>query len=188
LNAPQQRCFPRPRAQAAASGEETAVDVREADDLRLYPLFMATYVGLWALFLLVRWALDRPWPDHVDAIDLLLLCLAVFRLTEIVTEEKVARFLRAPFCKVVRRKLPDGTEEEDEVPTDGGIRHVAGELLLCPWCAGVWIGTLLTFAWVLAPGFTRVVLVAFAVAAGGLIFQIFAKLMDRTRKSIHEEG
>ena len=52
--------------------------------------------------------------------------------------------------------------------------------------AGVWIATLLVFFWILLPGVSRAVLLAFGVAAGGLLFEILAKLMDRTRHSLPE--
>src|SRR5947207_2672669 len=113
-----------------------------------YSFFLLTYLTLWALFFLsMRW-LGFGWPHHVDGIDLLLLCLATFRLTEVVTEEKVARCLRAPFCTVHKVEGPDGTFLEEEVPTGRGVRRVAGEMLLCSWCTGIWIATLLTFFWV----------------------------------------
>jgi hypothetical protein len=151
-----------------------------------YGFFLVCYVAVWALFALAMGALRRPWPPAVPGMDLLLLCLATFRLTELVTEEKVARCLRAPFCERVAILKPDGTEAEEEVPAGRGLRRVAGELILCPWCTGVWIATLLTFAWLVSPPLARAIFLAFAVAAGGMIFQILAKLMDRQRQSLPE--
>jgi hypothetical protein len=153
----------------------------------LHSVFLVTYLGLWVFFLLVMRGFAVPWPGVVNGLDLLLLCLATFRLTEVVTEEKVAQGLRAPFCEKVLVTRADGTQEEEEVPRGSGLRRVAGELILCPWCTGIWIATLLTFGWILFPGVVRVVLLAFGVAAGGLIFQIFAKWMDRSRKALPEE-
>lgn len=149
-----------------------------------YVVLIASYVGLWVVFLVLMWAVGRPWPDHIGMVDLLLLSLAVFRLTEIVSEEKVARALRAPFCDMVTHTSAEGLVEEEEVPAGTGLRRCAGEMLLCPWCAGVWIATFVAFFWLLLPGIATIFLLVFAIAAGGLLFQIFAKLMDRTRKSI----
>ena len=152
-----------------------------------YTFFFVCYLLLWGIFTLLMVATGRPWPARVDGLDLLLLCLATFRLTEIITEEKVARCLRAPFCELKQIPGPDGKMTEEEVPAGKGLRKVAGELLLCPWCAGVWIATLVTFFWLLLPGIGRVVLLAFSAAAGGLLFQIFVKLMDRVRTNIPKE-
>jgi hypothetical protein len=149
-----------------------------------YTFFFVIYLVSWGLFLIcMRW-FAFGWPHHVAGIDLLLLCLATFRLTEVITEEKVARCLRAPFCEVRKVEGPDGSFVEEEVPAGRGLRRVAGELLLCPWCTGIWIATLLTFLWVAQPTVARLLLVAFAAAAGGLLFQVMVKLLDRTRKSL----
>jgi len=153
----------------------------------LYGFFFLGYVCLWVLFLLLLQVLGLGWPHRIEGMDMLLLSLATFRLTEVITEEKVARFIRAPFCEQVTTTKPDGTVVEEEVPIGKGFRRVAGELVLCPWCAGIWIATLLTFFWVLAPGMARMVLIVFGAAAGGLLFQIFVKLMDRKRKSLPED-
>jgi len=152
----------------------------------LYGFFLLTYITIWAVFVLTVRATGTPWPGQVGGMDLLLLCLATFRMTSVVTEEKVARIIRAPFCERVTKTKPDGTVEEEEVPKGKGLRRVAGELILCPWCAGIWIATALTYFWILLPGVARVLLVAFGVAAGGLLFQIFAKLMDSTRTSLSD--
>jgi Flp pilus assembly protein TadB len=149
-----------------------------------YGVFLLLYSSLWVAFGIVMHRSGVAWPKAVDPVDLLLLSLATCRLTEIVTEEKVARCLRAPFCEVRKVRQEDGTEIEEEVPRGRGVQRVAGELLLCPWCTSVWIATLLTFAYLLVPTVARVVLLAFAVAAGGVLFQILVKLLDRTRQSI----
>jgi hypothetical protein len=169
-------------------GSRPAAEAEHADaQIPLYGVFLLTYCALWILFLLAMAVSGRPWPEEVSGIDLLLLSLATFRLTEIVTEEKVARCIRAPFCERVVVTKPDGTQDYEERPKGQGLRRVAGELILCPWCTGIWIATLLCFFWLLIPGLARVLMTVFAVAAGGLFFQILTKLMDRKRQSIPEE-
>lgn len=169
----------RPSVRQTAGAEHT-------ERLAPYAFFLAGYAIFWCTFLLVMLLSGAGWPVSIPAVDLLLLSLATFRLTEIVTEEKVACWLRRPFCeqRIVVRE--DGKEDVEEVPTGSGLRRAAGEMILCPWCAGVWIATLLCFLYVLLPGFAHVVLLAFGAAAGALILQIFAKLMDRKRNSLPE--
>lgn len=154
--------------------------------MRAYGFFLAVYVCVWTVFFALMHGMDRAWPRAIAPMDLLLLSLATYRLTQVLTEEKVAACLRSPFCEVKRVRQQDGTVKEEEVPRGTGLRHVAGELILCPWCTGIWIATLSTFAFVLAPGAARIVLTVFAVAAAGLIFQILAKLMDQTRHTLPE--
>lgn len=157
-----------------------------SDRLAPYGFFLAAHAILWCGFVLVMLLFRIRWPVSVPAVDLLLLSLATFRLTELVTEEKVASWLRAPFCEQRIVVQPDGTEEIEEVPIGNGLRRATGEMILCPWCAGVWIATFLCFLYILLPGFARVVLIAFGAAAGGLILQILTKLMDRKRNSLPE--
>ncbi|MDQ3812360.1 MAG: DUF1360 domain-containing protein, partial [Armatimonadota bacterium] len=61
---------------------------------------------------------------------------------------------------------------------------VIGELLLCPWCASVWIATLLIFSWILLPGVARAFILAFGVAAAGMLIQILVKLLDEKREGL----
>jgi hypothetical protein len=152
----------------------------------LHALFFITYIVLFSMLVLAARSLGRPIPPEFTGLDVVLLCLATFRLTEVITEEKVARFIRAPFC--VRKKMigADGKESFEEEPCGAGVRRVIGELVLCPWCTGIWIASTLTFLYVFTPDVARVVLLAFGVAAGGMLFQILAKLMDRVRTSIPE--
>src|SRR5688572_25444209 len=82
----------------------------------LHALFFITYVVLFSLLLLIARAAGRPIPPAFTPLDVLLLCLATFRLTGVITEEKIARFIRAPFC--IRKTVigPDGKEEIEEEP------------------------------------------------------------------------
>src|SRR6476646_6987678 len=102
----------------------------------LYTIFLLVYLGIWGLFLIGMHQFGFGWPQQVTGIDLLLLCLATFRLTEVVSEEKVARCLRAPFCELRKSEGLDGSFLEEEVPAGRGLRRMVGELLLCPWCTG----------------------------------------------------
>src|SRR5690242_10132769 len=49
-----------------------------------YTLFFYTYLALWAAFLLSMHQAGAVWPHAVSGLDVLLLCLATFRVTEVV--------------------------------------------------------------------------------------------------------
>jgi hypothetical protein len=51
----------------------------------------------------------------------------------------VTAFLRSPFTRQ-RRAAGESLEEE---PAGGQVSYAVGELLLCPYCIGMWIGTAL---------------------------------------------
>ena len=150
----------------------------------LHALFLLIYLALFALLLSLLRLSGAAWPSHVSGLDFLLLCFATFRLTHLLTEERIARCIRAPF--VVRKTItnPDGTRKEEEEPVGHGLRRVIGELLICPWCSGVWIATLLTFFHVLVPRTAHIFLLALATAAGAILIETIAKLFDRARASL----
>ncbi|HEY3282539.1 MAG TPA: DUF1360 domain-containing protein [Armatimonadota bacterium] len=142
-------------------------------------LFGLLYLLLLVGFLALMRALDLPLPTSIGSQDLLLLCLATFRLTELVTYDRITRFLRDPFIRRVEIRKDDGTQEEEVEPAGSGLRRVVGELLICPWCTGIWAATGLTYFWVLAPGPARVLMLALGVAGGGILLELIAKLLDQ---------
>ena len=150
----------------------------------IHAFFILGYVLLFLILVSLLPPATHDRALHVSALDFVLLCLATFRLTQVVCEERIARWIRAPF--VQRRAVvgAGGTPAEEEVPWNSGLRRVAGELVLCPWCLSVWIATLLTFFHVLLPGIAHVFLLALAVAAGGMILQVGVKMMDRVRQDL----
>jgi len=155
----------------------------------MHSFFLVVFVIGFLVLLGLAYALGYPLValSRLGALELVLLSLATFRLTEILTEQKVAACFRSLFCTREQVTRSDGTVEDIEVPSGTGLRRIAGELVLCPWCMSVWIGALLTFLLILAPVPGRVALVVFSAAGGGMLFQLLAKLMDRTQSSLAEE-
>ena len=145
----------------------------------LRQLFMLFYLGSFGLFLFLMHVFERPYPDSISGIDLLLLCLATFRVTELFVYDRITRFIRDPFVKREKIIKEDGTEEEKVKPAGHGFKRMMGELMICPWCIGIWISTTLTFFFIFAPGVARVFLIACSAAAGGILFQLFSKLLDQ---------
>lgn len=94
--------------------------------------------------------------------ELALVGLATHKLSRLVTKEVVTTPLRAPFTEVTGR---GGPAEVNERPVGDGWRHSLGELLSCPFCAGVWIATGLTAGTFLAPVATRAVTTTFGAVA-----------------------
>src|SRR5688500_3590115 len=79
--------------------------------------------------------------------DLALLGLATFKLSRLMTRERVTRPLRAPFTEGEPAPEGDGVVE---APAGGQLRRAVGELLTCPFCASVWVGTAATLAFAAA--------------------------------------
>jgi hypothetical protein len=80
--------------------------------------------------------------------------IATHKFSRLVTKDKVASFIRAPFTSF---QEASGHGEVEEQPRGDGLRLAVGELLVCPYCLGQWIATGLTLGLIGAPRFTRLV-------------------------------
>lgn len=101
----------------------------------------ALTASFWALFGLFVARYRRRLPERVPAADVLRIGLATHKLSRLITKDEVTEFVRAPFTED-----PAATQ-----PVRKGIRHSLGRLLTCPYCVGLWIASLLSYAHVLAP-------------------------------------
>jgi DNA-binding helix-hairpin-helix protein with protein kinase domain len=79
------------------------------------------------------------------------------------TKGSVTSPLRSPFTEFTEAA---GSAEHQETPRGShGLRHTVGELLSCPFCLGVWIGTAYVAGLGVAPRATRTWAAVFAVVA-----------------------
>jgi hypothetical protein len=102
-------------------------------------------------------------PARFDVTDLLLGGIATHKFARLVTKSSVASPLRAPFTTFVECS---GPSEHSERPREGNhVQHAIGELLTCPFCLGVWIGTGYVAALAVAPRGARVWAAVFTVTA-----------------------
>jgi hypothetical protein len=94
-------------------------------------------------------------PRRVGAGDTVLLGAATFKASRMLAKAAITSPLRAPFT---RYEEPAGEDELNEsVPAKGHREHAVGELVSCPFCLDVWIGTALAAGLVMAPRPTRLV-------------------------------
>jgi uncharacterized protein DUF1360 len=87
-------------------------------------------------------------PHRYSVQDVVLGGVAVHKFSRLVSKSSVLSPVRAPFT---RFEKASGSSEHVESPRgEHGVRHTVGELLTCPFCLGVWVGTgyvaALTFA------------------------------------------
>ncbi|MFG3506686.1 DUF1360 domain-containing protein [Streptomyces sp. NPDC047821] len=134
------------------------------------------YVAGWAAA--VRRSGAAP-PGRAEPWDVALTAVATFRLSRLLTKSAVTSPLRAPFTTY---HGPQGPAELDERPRDGA-RKTAGELMTCPFCMSVWVGTALTASRVLWPRATRAAVAIMATVAGADALQLaYSLLTDRVTK------
>lgn len=142
-----------------------------------YLVLMSTFGGLATLFAMLFRSSGRELPDSIDVGDLALLTLASHKTARLLAKDRVTSPLRAPFTE------PEGEAGPGEVAESSrgsGLRKSIGELLLCPYCLGMWtsggfVAGLLTF-----PRFTRWVAAVFSIFFGSELLQIAYKKAEET--------
>ena len=77
----------------------------------------------------------RDLPEHVEAGDVVLIGTASYQLSRLISKKKVTSFVRAPFTELEGK---GGPAELEERPRGSGLRRAMGELLVCPYCLGLW--------------------------------------------------
>lgn len=140
-----------------------------------YLLAMGTYAALVGAVAAVGRFTGARLPEKFSLGDTALVAVATHKASRLLTKEAVTSPLRAPFT---RYEEPAGHAElKESVRSDHPARHAIGELLTCPFCAGVWIASGLTAGMVFAPRFTRLVSTALtAVAASDTLNLVYDKL------------
>ena len=101
-------------------------------------------------------------PDSFRATDLALAAVATYKVSRLITRDRITSALRAPFT---RFQDDAGHGEVDEAARGRGLRRAIGELLVCPDCAGLWVATAFTAGLVARPRATRAVAATFALHA-----------------------
>ena len=93
-------------------------------------------------------------PERIETRDVILLGTASHKLSRLVAKDKVTAFLRAPFTEYQGR---GGPAEVEERARGEGPRRAIGELLICPYCLGLWMSGAFHAGMLFAPRITRVV-------------------------------
>jgi hypothetical protein len=121
-----------------------------AGSLAAYAVFVATVAS----------ASGRA-PDRYAMSDVVIGGIATHKFSRLLARGSVASPLRAPFTLFEDSK--GSSEHEERSRGDHGVRHTIGELLTCPFCVGVWVGTAYVAGLGLVPRATRAWAATFAV-------------------------
>ena len=82
----------------------------------------------------------RELPDRMSPGDLALVTVATHKASRLISKDRVTSAVRAPFT---RYQHDDGPGEVSEAARGHGLRRAVGELLVCPYCIGMWISAAL---------------------------------------------
>ena len=143
--------------------KQTFADYAPGHDAVLggHAVLLGTFCSLAGGFAAWFRASGRQLPERVDARDLALVTLAAHKAARLIAKDRVTSVIRAPFAEY---EGPAGPAEVSEHPRGHGLRRAIGELLVCPYCLGMWTSAAMTAGLLVAPRFTRrtcSVLVAF---------------------------
>jgi Protein of unknown function (DUF1360) len=114
----------------------------------------------------------RELPERIGAADLLLITVGTHKLSRLITKDRVTSALRRPFTRYQEDAGPGEVEEEAR---GRGMRRALGELLICPYCVGMWIAAAFTAGLVVAPRPTRWIASALTALFGSDLLQIAYK-------------
>jgi hypothetical protein len=134
-------------------------------------IFNAGYAGA----LVAAKRSGRDLPGEVSTKDVVLIGTASHKLSRLVSKDKITAFLRAPFTEYEGR---GGPAEVEERARGTGVRRAIGELLICPYCLGLWASGGFHLGLVYAPRTTRLVASTFTALTISDFLQIAYKAAE----------
>jgi hypothetical protein len=134
-----------------------------------YLAFMSIFGTLVGAGLLAVRRQGRELPESVSPGQVLLVGVASHKVSRLIAKDKVTSPLRAPFTELEGK---GGPAELEESSRGTGLRKAIGELLICPYCLGLWVVAAFSFGLIFAPRVTRFVASLFAALTISDFFQI----------------
>jgi hypothetical protein len=111
----------------------------------------------------------RGLPERVPAGDLALMSIGTYKLSRLIAKDRITSFFRAPFTRYMGPS--ERPSEVSEEPRGEGLRRAIGELVVCPYCLGQWVGTAFLLTYLREPRLARTVAAAFTIVAGSDLLQ-----------------
>lgn len=136
-----------------------------------YASLMGAFLACVAGFAAWLRSSGRQLPARVDPTDLALMTLATHKASRLITKDRVTSAVRAPFTRY---------EEDNEAARGRGLRRAVGELIVCPYCIGLWIATGFAMGFVVAPRPTRWAASVLSAVLGADMLQIAYKKAEET--------
>ncbi len=135
-----------------------------------YVALMSTFTSAACAFAIWFRRSGRKLPDAISVNDLALLTVASYKAARVITKDRVTSGVRAPFTTF---EHDEGPGEVAERARGRGLRRAIGELLVCPYCLGMWTAAALTGMLLVVPRFTRWLASVLTIFAGSELLQGF---------------
>jgi len=103
--------------------------------------------------------------------------VATHKVSRLIAKDRVSSVVRAPFT---RYEDDETAGEVSESARGRGMRRAIGELLLCPYCLGLWVSAAFAGGLIVAPRATRWVAAVFTSLSGADVLQIAYKKAEDT--------
>jgi hypothetical protein len=143
-----------------------------------YAILLGVFAGLAGGFAAWLSRSGRELPERVAAGDLALVAVATHKAARLVSQDRVTSTVRAPFTRL---ENDEGGGELSETARGTGLRRAIGELLICPYCVGMWIAAAFTAGLIVAPRATRWTAAALSTLFGSDVLQIAYKKAEAAR-------
>jgi uncharacterized protein DUF1360 len=147
----------------------------ERPPLGSYAVTMAVFNVLFGGALLLAKRTGRTLPERVGAADVLSIGIASHKLSRVIAKDKVTSPLRAPFTVY---EGESGPSELSESSRGDGPREAIGELLVCPYCLGLWVVAAFSLGLLFAPRLTRFLTAIFSALTVSDFLQIAYKAAE----------
>lgn len=134
-----------------------------------HALLVGVFNGSVAAFALAQRRSGRGLPNRFPAGDLAMISVATYKLSRLIAKDRIMSFARAPFTRLQGES--DRPGEVNETPRGTGLQHAIGELLVCPFCLGQWVGTALFAIYLRDPRLARTIAATFTIVAGSDLLQ-----------------
>jgi hypothetical protein len=141
-----------------------------------YAVLTATFATLAAAFSAWVHRSGRELPERIAPGDLALVTVATHKASRLIAKDRVTSAVRAPFT---RFEGDAGRGEVDERARGRGIRRAVGELLICPYCVGLWVAAAFAAGLVVFPRATRWTASVLTALFGSDVLQILYKDLEQ---------
>jgi hypothetical protein len=133
-----------------------------------YAAVAAVFNAAVVAFVLAQRRSGRRPPQRIPLSDVVLLAAGTHKLSRLIAKDRVTSFVRAPFT---RYEGSSGASEVSESARGRGVRRAIGELLVCPYCVGLWVATGFVATYLRDPRVARAAATLFAVGGGADFLQ-----------------
>lgn len=164
------------QAQSVPKPMQGYASPQERPPLLSYGIMAALFNLLFAAALLAIRRSGRELPQRVDERDLLLIGTASHKLSRLVAKDKITSVFRSPFTEY---QESGGPAEFEERARGRGLRRAIGELIVCPWCLGLWVVAGFSLGLVVAPRLTRFVASVFSALTVSDFLQVAYKAAEK---------